>query len=67
MVIARVWRQFHDGLLDEPYLHGGETSTETEAHVRHKKGALVFGFSGRSHNCRVVWRLPQGWSQGDLT
>lgn len=40
---------------------------QTEAHVRHKKEALVFGFSGRSHDCRVAWCLPQGWSQGDLT
>lgn len=42
MIIAGTRRKFRDGLLDKSYLHGGETSTETEIHVSREKGAWVF-------------------------
>lgn len=42
MIIAGTRRKFRDGLLDKSYLHGGETSTETEIHVSREKRAWVF-------------------------
>lgn len=53
MAIARMQRPFHDGLLDNSYLPGGETSTETETHVSYEKrvfrlgGGVTVGWSGR--------------------